>query len=176
MNKLYLLPLSAFCVLLSIRLFEVFTTESFECMNTHLNHLTWTLFFGILSFMASECIQFLVQGSAAEPYEVTFVRTGTEFSARCTCLFGQNGLLCKHRVNILEGHLKNIVSDNVSDVDKVQSWLPGSSIQHELRNLKICEARVKAANHELSEVQHRLAEVMNASITYDHDSDVRIIR
>ena len=104
-----------------------------------------------------EQIQFLVQGSGAEPYEVTFVKTGSEFSARCTCQAGQNELHCKHRVNILEGSLKNIVSENVSDVAKVQSWLPGSSIQHELRNLKICEARVKAANYELSEVKRRLA-------------------
>lgn len=126
--------------------------------------------------MASESIQFLVQGSAAEPYEVTFVKTGQEFSARCTCRAGLNGVLCKHRLNILEGSQKDIVSDNVSDVAKVQSWLPGSSIQQELRNLKICEARVKAAQHELSEVKRRLAEVMNASITYDHDSDVTIIR
>ena len=51
----------------------------------------------------SERMQFLVQGSSAEPYEVTFVQAGKELSASCTCQAGQNGLHCKHRLNILEG-------------------------------------------------------------------------
>ncbi len=121
-------------------------------------------------------IRFLVQGSAPEPYEVTFVRKGKELTAFCTCQDEQNRSHCKHRVNILEGSQKNIVSDNVSDVAKVQSWLPGSSMQQALRHVKICEARVKAANWEFSDAKRKLAEAMNDTIIYNHDSDVIIIK
>ena len=51
----------------------------------------------------TESIRFLVQGSSAEPYEVTFVKRGENLSASCTCPDGQNRLSCKHRLNILEG-------------------------------------------------------------------------
>lgn len=105
-------------------------------------------------------IQFLVQGSAAEPYEVTFVKSGKELSAFCTCQAAQNRMYCKHRLNILEGSQKNIVSDNVSDVAEVESWLPGSSLQQEILNVKNCEDRVKAANKELSDAKRRLVQVM----------------
>ncbi len=43
----------------------------------------------------SERIQFLIQDSAAKPYKVTFVKTGKELAAFCTCQAGQNGLSCK---------------------------------------------------------------------------------
>ncbi len=125
---------------------------------------------------ATASIRFLVQGSTPKPYEVTFVRNGKELTAFCTCQAGQSKLYCKHRVSILKGSEKNVVSDNVSDVAKVQSWLPGSSIQQALRHVKICEARVKAANWEFSDAKRKLAEVMNDTIIYNHDSDVIIIK
>ncbi len=124
----------------------------------------------------TESIRFLVQGSASELYEVTFIRMGKELTAFCTCQDGQNRLHCKHRVSILKGSQKNIVSDNVSDVAKVQSWLPGLSIQQTLQHVKICEVRVKAANWEFSDAKRKLAEVMNDTIKYDHDTDVIIIK
>lgn len=124
----------------------------------------------------SERIQFLVQGSAAKPYEVTFVKTGKELAAFCTCQAGKNGLSCKHRLNILDGSQNNIVSDNPHEVAKVQTWVPGTSIQREIRNVKISQARVKAANWELSEAQRRLAQIMHAPTEYDHDTDITIIK
>ena len=124
----------------------------------------------------TECIRFLVQGSTPEPHEVTFVKSGGEISANCTCQTAQNGISCKHRLNILEGSQKNIVSDNVSDVVEVLKWLPGTSIHQVMRKVKICEARVKAANRELSDAKRKLSEVLNTITTYDHDSEVFIIK
>ena len=124
----------------------------------------------------TKSIRFLVQGSTPEPYEVTFVKSGGEISASCTCQAAQNGMSCKHRLNILEGSQKNIVSDNVSDVVTVLKWLPGTSIHQVIRKVRICEARVKAANWELSEAKRKLSEVMNTTTTYNHDTDVFIIK
>ena len=61
-----------------------------------------TLFNCLILFRNYGNLQFLVQGSSAEPYE-TFVQAGKELSASCTCQAGQNGSHCKHRLNILEG-------------------------------------------------------------------------
>ena len=124
----------------------------------------------------SERIQFLVQGSAAEPYEVTFVKIGKELAAFCTCQSGENKLSCQHRLDILEGNSNNIVSGNTDEVAKVQNWLRNTSIQQELRNVKISQARVKAANWELVEAKRRLAQVMHTLTQYDHDNDTTIIK
>ena len=123
-----------------------------------------------------ERIQFLIQDSVAKSYEVTFVRTGKELTAFCTCQAAQNGLSCKHRLNILDGGQNNIVSDNPHEVAIVQTWLPNTSIQRELRNVKISQARVKAANWELSEAKRRLAQVMHTPTEYEHDTDITIIK
>lgn len=124
----------------------------------------------------SERIQFLVQGSAAKPYEVTFVKTGKELAAFCTCQSGKSRLSCKHRLDILDGNPNNIVSGNPQEVAKVQNWLPNTSIQQELRNVKISQARVKAANWELAEAKRRLAQVMHILTQYDPDKDTTIIK
>lgn len=66
-----------------------------------------------------ETREFLVQGSALEPYKVTFKKVGGNLSAYCTCPAGENGMYCKHRFNILEGSTKGIVSGNEADVQIV---------------------------------------------------------
>jgi uncharacterized Zn finger protein len=51
-----------------------------------------------VSFMEEIC--FLVQGSAEEPYKVTFRKKGNNLSAYCTCPAGENGQYCKHRIEV----------------------------------------------------------------------------
>ncbi len=59
---------------------------------------------------------------------------------------------------------------------EVKSWLPSSTVQNELRHVKICESRVKAVNRELSHAKKRLAQIMNASTQYNHDTEISIIK
>ena len=66
-----------------------------------------------------EEIFFLVQGSAEEPYKVTFRKTGNNLSAYCTCPAGENGQHSKHRMNILRGITSGIVSGNEAKVQVV---------------------------------------------------------
>jgi hypothetical protein len=106
-------------------------------------------------------IEFRVQGSEAEPYRVTFIKqTETELFAYCTCLAGSNGQYCKHRFGILAGDTKGIVSENVSEVHTVQSWLSGTSLERALlavQTLELEEAKIKK---ELSSAKKEIAKVM----------------
>lgn len=55
-----------------------------------------------------EDICFLVQGSAEEPYKVTFKKNGSNLSAYCTCPAGENCQFCKHRFRMaLSGNNAN---------------------------------------------------------------------
>jgi hypothetical protein len=105
-------------------------------------------------------LKFLVKGSAADPYEVSFVIDGNNLSAFCTCLAGINGQYCKHRLGILSGETNGVVSDNVTDVSVVASWLPGTDIDEALKAVADAEENHAHDKTRLSAAKKNLARVM----------------
>ena len=57
-------------------------------------------------------LEFLVQGSDPTPYKVTFTIDQGDTKATCTCKAGLIGILCKHRLSLLDGEKGALVSDN----------------------------------------------------------------
>jgi len=108
-----------------------------------------------------EKIYFLVQGSAEEPYKVTFQKSGNTLSAYCTCPAGENGQYCKHRFRILGGSAEGIVSGNSDDVMIVKSWLPGTDVEAALLEVTEKEILLEKAKKDLSAVKKKLARTMN---------------
>jgi hypothetical protein len=104
-----------------------------------------------------EVITFQVQGSAPEPYTTTFSREGNNLTALCTCRAGQVGQYCKHRLNILQGITKAIVSGNERDVQMVGALLKGSDVENVLLDLREAEKRFDEAKKELDYHKKRLA-------------------
>jgi len=106
-------------------------------------------------------IAFQVQGSAAEPYGVVFVRRSpTNLSAYCSCPAGENGLYCKHRFAILDGITKHIVSHNAEEVKIVRSWLQGTDVEKALRHVRNLEKKATEIKKELSSAKKELAKAM----------------
>ena len=85
---------------------------------------------------------------------------GNNLSAFCTCLAGINGQYCKHRLGILRGETKGIVSDNKSDATVVASWLPGTDIEQALLGVSNAEKSPAADKASLSAAKKHLARVM----------------
>jgi len=108
-----------------------------------------------------EEINFLVQGSAAEPYKASFIKDGDSLTAFCTCPAGVNGRACKHRIGILNGSGKGIVSENVEDVQKVKTWLPGSAINEAQFAFAKAELLATAGEKNLSSAKKKLSRVMH---------------
>ena len=104
-----------------------------------------------------ESIEFMVQGSALEPYHVVFTKEGNNLNAYCTCLAGENDLYCKHRFNILDGKTKAIVSNNLDQVPIIQSWLPGSDVEKALNLLGQAEKEYALAKKRVSEAKKNVA-------------------
>jgi uncharacterized Zn finger protein len=104
--------------------------------------------------------EFVVQGSAPEPYHVTFEKEGNRFNAYCTCPAGQNGMHCKHRLNILKGSAKKILSDNHSDVEEVVSWLPETDLEKAINQLERLEKEAAKIKKQLSIAKKQLAQSM----------------
>lgn len=80
----------------------------------------------------SERLDFFVQGSANDPYKVSFWRVGDDLKSSCTCQAGKNGLACKHRLNLLDGDLTNLVS-SLESFSKLQKMIDGSDVGVALR-------------------------------------------
>lgn len=78
--------------------------------------------------ISMEKIIFYVQGSEKEPYKVTFWRKEKDFKSACSCKAGKKGMYCKHRLDLLEGNLTNLSSDNYEDLEKVYKMLENSDL------------------------------------------------
>ena len=104
-----------------------------------------------------EEMTFKVKGSAAEPYELTFIKDGDSLTALCTCPAGEFGNVCKHRTNILDGKTNGITSGNESEVAKIAEWLKGTDVEA-ARNELIIEQNtggdVATARRKLARAMH----------------------
>ena len=100
---------------------------------------------------------FFVQGSAKEPYKVTFKKMGSNLLAYCTCPAGGNGQYCKHRFNILGGITDGVVSGNELDAEIVVSWLFGTDVEAALDEVMNAENQFESAKRNLASAKKRLA-------------------
>jgi len=109
-----------------------------------------------------DTIKFLVQGSAPEPYHVTFTKTKSNLNAFCTYPAGDNGQCCKHRFGLFSGSTKSIVSENKDDVSIIQSWLPGSDVEAALKEMAEAEHESDLAKKRLSLAKKKVAKAMRS--------------
>lgn len=101
-----------------------------------------------------------VAGSSGSRYEVQFVREDAQVYAYCTCKAGVNGLHCKHRVALLAGDRSAVTSSNVTELEALASWLPGSDLAAALDEFEAADREAKAANSRLSKAKKILAGTM----------------
>jgi uncharacterized Zn finger protein len=106
----------------------------------------------------ADTFEFLVQGSAPEPYVVSFRRRDAKnISAYCTCPAGESGMSCKHRIRILRGLVEGIVSKNTADVAAVAGWLAGSDVETALQTIDELEKEAERVKKALSAAKKALA-------------------
>jgi hypothetical protein len=113
---------------------------------------------GTLNLDSKDTLQFLVKGSAFEPYTVWFGRReGGNISAHCNCLAGQKKMACKHRIRILRGSTEDIVSKNKDDVAIVALWVVGSPVETALQKVEQLEKKAARINDDLIVAKQALA-------------------
>jgi len=106
-------------------------------------------------------IQFLVQGSTEMPYLVEFIRNSdSTIATHCTCPTSQNGQYCHHRFNIIEGKTADIVSENLDEVETVQSWIPGSEIETAMVEVQRLDDEIAKAKELLAAVKNEATRAM----------------
>ena len=108
-----------------------------------------------------EELVFLVKGSSADPYEVTFIKDGASLTAICTCPAGTYGNFCKHRISILDGVATAISSDNAEKVTTVAGWLSGTDVEAALSEMREAEKIADPDKKTLNDAKRKLARAMN---------------
>ena len=107
-----------------------------------------------------DTIKFLIQGSADEPYQVTFTKEGDNLNAFCSCPAGKNGQYCKHRFNLLGGSTKSIESGNEGDVETILKWLVGSDVEAAMDVVHEATRLALDAKKNLQQAKKKVAKAM----------------
>ncbi len=105
-------------------------------------------------------IEFLVKGSASEPYQVVFIKIVGGLTAHCTCQAGLKGSYCKHRIGILEGNAVGIVSANKEHISIVAQWFKGSKLEKIMALIKSKESEIESLASELEKLRKDFAQKM----------------
>jgi len=105
---------------------------------------------------------FHVKGSAKEPYELIFIKDGDSLTAICNCPAGAHGNACKHRLAIIDGKPKGIVSDNADRAPMVVEWLAGTDVERALHELRALERDKDASKSAIAAAKKKLARAMNS--------------
>jgi hypothetical protein len=109
---------------------------------------------------APTSVHFLVQGSAPEPYVVTFERQDAQLRCVCSCDAGVKGMHCKHRLNILAGQVEGIVSPNSGDVPHVTTMLEGTLLAAALADVAAADAALDRAKKDAAAARKKLGRLM----------------
>lgn len=106
-------------------------------------------------------VMFEVAGSDGTLHEVRFMRDDEgNVTAHCTCLAGEYGNYCKHRIDIIEDRLQSIVGDNKNRAGDIQSWVAQSPLGDALFSVRKLEAEADRIKKELSQAKKVMARLM----------------
>jgi hypothetical protein len=94
-------------------------------------------------------LEFMAQESNDEPpRRVTITKDKGNVTARCTCPRGGAGHICRHRLSILSGNGRFVVSNNVAQVRHVEAWVVWSDVGALITRLVEAQKRLQAARGE----------------------------
>lgn len=106
--------------------------------------------------------EFLVKGTASEPYKVTFTFDAKKGSGNCTCPAGQKRQICKHRIWILEGDLAKVAATNETAYLKFKETLVGTDIETTFLAYKNADTESVRAEKHLKLAKSALTKTMNS--------------
>lgn len=111
-------------------------------------------------------LKFLVQKSNDTPhYTVTIRKEKNNLTALCSCEQGGIDTLCKHRLFILAGKAKWVISENTADVKQVQSWLAWTDVGQAINEITQAQKELKDAEKDLEKATNRLKEAEQAAVS-----------
>lgn len=90
-------------------------------------------------------LRFQMRGSEGDIYDVEAERNGDAVRITCTCEAAENGIHCHHRLELLRGDAKALVSSNISDVRALATMVEGTELAAAMVALTAAEGAQAAA-------------------------------
>jgi hypothetical protein len=105
-------------------------------------------------------LAFIVEGSKGDKYEIIADRVDGRVIVSCTCKGARNGNHCRHRVNLLEGIVDDLLSDNDTEVALLPAMLLGTPLASAMDRYREADHAAEAAKRNLEGAKHALARIM----------------
>lgn len=102
---------------------------------------------------------FQVQGPQGRPLAVTIRKNGKNLTATCSCSSGVDDI-CQHRINILSGSSKEIISNNHEEVKKVTSWIAGTDVGKAMHDMIESLKHLENAQEDFANARKRLIKAL----------------
>lgn len=110
--------------------------------------------------MTATRLEFVIEGSRGDQYQVTFEKEGETLHAFCTCQAGENGLYCKHRFGLMDGSPARLLSDNAGDVERLKAMMAGTELEAAYSRVKEATKAHEATTKALGKAKKDLARAM----------------
>ena len=102
---------------------------------------------------------FYVQGSAAEPYKISF-NTSDGFVASCSCPAGENRTLCKHVLSLLEGDFSNVKIGEPSDLSIVCEMFSKNEVKGHYDEWQKCMDELTMLQKKTADFKRKFARIL----------------
>lgn len=110
--------------------------------------------------MATTRLEFVIEGSQGDQYQVTFEKEGDALHAFCTCPAGENGIYCKHRFGLMDGSPARLLSGNAGDVERLKAMMGGTGLEAAYNRVKEATKAHEATKKALDKAKKDLARAM----------------
>ncbi|MBF0164598.1 MAG: hypothetical protein HQL97_08575 [Magnetococcales bacterium] len=104
-------------------------------------------------------LYFQVRGERGVPLEIVIRKTGKNLTATCACSAGVDDI-CQHRITLLSGSSKDVISNNPEDVKKVVSWIAGTDVGKALQDMVDAIKQLENAREDFADARKRLIKAL----------------
>jgi hypothetical protein len=99
--------------------------------------------------------------SGGQPHQVIFKLEHGKLHVRCTCQAGERGVLCRHRLDVVDGRANALAEPIVAgDWVTVQEWISDSGFRPLVFGLRSAEEAAVQAEREVKRLKHQLQRLM----------------
>ena len=105
--------------------------------------------------------EFNVKGSEGDLYQIAFVQAPQGLIVSCTCKAGQNGMFCRHRLQLLAGDFSELQDKTkVQELNEVLNWEEFNPIKQNIVELNEVQKKID----ELDRIKSKLKKIVATSI------------
>jgi len=104
---------------------------------------------------------FKVLGSEGDIYEIGFTQSPQGLKVTCSCKAGQNGMFCRHRLQLLAGDFSELhEKSKVEELKEVLNWEELNPIKRNIDELNEVQKKID----ELDRIKSKLKKIIAISI------------